>query len=97
MTFGKQPAPEEGSILSFTPDTRYLTVHFQGTRNGRDTTESMPFLGWAVQVVAQSDDGYQTALVPVGMRGSGEPLTAWDLVRLDELDKASVRVVGVEA
>jgi hypothetical protein len=92
--------PEEGSILAFTTDDRYATIHFGGLMKGQSEPSifSYPFLGWAVQVnhVNAASGVYRTSLVPVGVGQDGDPVTAWDLETFDDVLPGHAFVRGID-
>lgn len=74
--------PFDYSILSFTPDSRFTTVHYDGYRDDeRVVSLALPFIGWAVVMgpVKERSDGtieYGTRLQAVGLTDNGDPVIA---------------------
>jgi hypothetical protein len=93
--------PGEGSIISFTPDTRFATVHYEGYR-GHDlvVTLELPFIGWALITGHNDRDprAYWTKLVAVGLDDTGQPVLPLDIAANFSLDEGKVfqtRLVAV--
>jgi hypothetical protein len=80
----------DGSILSFTPDSRFGQVAFDCYRGDEVAlTVSLPFLGWAVVAFQQVDvpGCYLTRLLAVGLGEDGTPCTEVDVQRLHDLEQ----------
>jgi hypothetical protein len=83
--------PAEYSILSFTPDNRFATVHFEGYRDEeRVVSLTLPFIGWAVVVNWVQGGAYGTRLEAVGLSEYGEPVTAYMIGQNFSLDEGKV-------
>ncbi|WP_328475675.1 hypothetical protein OHA21_19940 [Actinoplanes sp. NBC_00393] len=93
----------DGSILSFTPDSRFGQVAFDCYRGDEVAlTVSLPFLGWAVVAFRQVDEPgcYLTRLLAVGLGEDGTPCTEVDVQRLHDLEPGEgiqTRLIAVVA
>jgi hypothetical protein len=83
--------PAEYSILRFTPDDRFVTVHFEGYRGDELVVSlTLPFIGWAVVVNWVQGGTYGPRLEAVGLSEHGEPVTAYLIGQNFALDEGKV-------
>ena len=70
--------PTHDSMISFTPDARFTTVHYDCYRDRELVLSlSLPFIGWAVVLERHEDDPtiWYTRLVALGLDAKGAPIT----------------------
>jgi hypothetical protein len=89
----------EHSIVSFTPDHRFRSVHFRADVGTDEVRQwSLRFIGWAV-VVGGFDPATgspNTRIVPVGLTDVGDPVTAHALEQQEHLPTGRVRLAGYD-
>lgn len=74
--------PTYGTILQFTPDTRWKEGKLELRQKGQPKQEfTLPFLGWAVELsyVSKEDEEYETDIVPVFLEEDAYPKTTRDM------------------
>ena len=70
--------PTHDSMISFTPDARFTTVHYDCYRDQELVVSlALPFIGWAVVLERHENDPtiWYTKLVALGLDADGVPIT----------------------